>query len=88
MACARCSAVPLARLPWRRLGLAAALAPPRRHHRAHASFATTFPLGLTNASATDAHWATALDLAAPLLRRRDCTSDFVDAARADQGRWA
>ena len=70
----------LAHLPWRRLGLAA-LAP--RCHRTASTFATTFPLGLTNASATDAHWATALDLAAPLLRRRDCTADFMDAARAD-----
>ncbi len=56
---------------------------PRCPCRTFSSFSTTFPLGLTNASATDAHWATALDLASPLLLRRDCTADFMDAARAD-----
>jgi hypothetical protein len=46
--------------------------------------ATTFPLGLTDASATEAHFSTALDLSSPLLLR-DCAQDFMAAAREDAG---
>ena len=46
------------------------------------AFATTFPFGLTNATATDGSYATALDMGAPLLLR-NTTRDFMFAARAD-----
>jgi hypothetical protein len=46
------------------------------------AFVTTFPFGLTNASATDSSYATSLDMGAPLLLR-DTAQDFMDAARAD-----
>lgn len=46
------------------------------------AFATTFPFGLTNASAMDSSYATVLDMEAPLLLR-NTAQDFMAAARAD-----
>ena len=46
--------------------------------------ATTFPYGLTGATATEAHYSTALDLALPLLLRSS-SRDFMAAAREDAG---
>ena len=46
------------------------------------AFSTTFPLGLTSASATASAYTVALDMRAPLLLR-DTAQDFMGAARAD-----
>ena len=46
------------------------------------AFATTFPFGLTNTSATDNYFTTQLDMDAPLLLR-DTRADFMQAACAD-----
>jgi hypothetical protein len=65
--------------------LAAAWAPARALSRAPAAdppLATSFPRGLTSASATDRYYTSALDLAQPLLLLRG-SADFLAAARAD-----
>jgi hypothetical protein len=80
------------RCPWQPaiVGWTISLARHRAFYsRSHASslstsaFNTTFPFGLTNDSATNAHFSTQLDMRAPLLLRRDGEADFMQAAEVD-----